>query len=192
MAALRAAGHDVRVLSRRTGPGLTTGDLLTREGIPEALTGADVVVHCATANAESDITAAADLFAEAKRAGVGRLVLISIVGIDRIPLPFYRQRLEIERLLIGSGLPHTIQRATQFHSLIDRMCSVQKRLPVLLAPRLSFQPIDVTDVADRLTDLASGNRRAAPRTSAARRCSGPGCWPGSGRRRPAPGNRSCR
>src|SRR5690606_42019410 len=86
-------------------------------------------------------------------AGVGHLVLISIVGIDRIPLPCYRQRLEIERLLIGSG---TIQRATQFHSLIDRMCSVQKRLPVLLAPRLSFQPIDVTDVADRLTDLASG------------------------------------
>ncbi|MFW5417881.1 NAD(P)H-binding protein [Nocardiopsis sp. CNT-189] len=155
-AALRAAGHRVRVLSRRTGPGLTTGDLLTGEGVPQALDGADTVVHCATANAGSDITAAANLFAEADRAGVGHLVLISIVGIDRIPLPFYRQRLEIERLLIGSGLPHTIQRATQFHSLIARVFAVQRPLPVLLAPRLPLQPIDVADVADRLTGLASG------------------------------------
>ncbi|WP_017591852.1 SDR family oxidoreductase [Nocardiopsis potens] len=156
-AALRTAGHRVRVLSRRTGPGLTTGDLLTGEGVPQALDGADTVVHCATANAGSDITAAANLFAEADRAGVGHLVLISIVGIDRIPLPFYRQRLEIERLLTGSGLPHTIQRATQFHSLIARIFAAQKRLPVLLVPRIPFQPIDVTDVADRLTELASGD-----------------------------------
>jgi nucleoside-diphosphate-sugar epimerase len=30
---LRAAGHDVRALSRRSGPGLMTGDLLTGAGL---------------------------------------------------------------------------------------------------------------------------------------------------------------
>src|SRR4051812_18699976 len=42
---LRATGHDVRALSRRSGPGLTTGDLLTGAGIREALTGVDTVLH---------------------------------------------------------------------------------------------------------------------------------------------------
>ncbi|SFP67604.1 NAD dependent epimerase/dehydratase family protein [Geodermatophilus dictyosporus] len=37
VARLRAAGHDVRALSRRNGPGLTTGDLLTGAGIAEAV-----------------------------------------------------------------------------------------------------------------------------------------------------------
>jgi uncharacterized protein YbjT (DUF2867 family) len=45
---LRTAGHDVRALSRRRGPGLTTGDLLTGEGIAEAVAGADTVLHLAT------------------------------------------------------------------------------------------------------------------------------------------------
>ena len=33
---LEAAGHDVRALSRRSGPGLTTGDLRTGAGLKRA------------------------------------------------------------------------------------------------------------------------------------------------------------
>ena len=153
-AALRAAGHDVRAMSRRTGPGLTTADLLTGEGLAAAVEGAETVVHCATAQSAGDVDAARNLFTAAREAGVGHVVLISIVGIDAIPLPFYRQRLEIEELLRASGLAHTIQRATQFHSLIDRLFATQRRLPVLLVPRVSAQPIGVGDVAARLTALA--------------------------------------
>ncbi|HEX6418886.1 MAG TPA: NAD-dependent epimerase/dehydratase family protein, partial [Acidimicrobiales bacterium] len=49
---LRNAGHDVRVLSRRSREGgegieFVTGDLATGEGIDAAAEGTDIVVHCA-------------------------------------------------------------------------------------------------------------------------------------------------
>jgi uncharacterized protein YbjT (DUF2867 family) len=81
-------------------------------------------------------------------------VLISIVGIDHIPLGHYRDKVEVERLVVESGVPHTILRATQFHALVERLFSVQRRLPVLLAPTFALQPIAVEDVADRLVELA--------------------------------------
>ena len=45
---LIAADHDVRVLSRRSGPGLTTGDLERRQGLKRALDGVHTVLHLAT------------------------------------------------------------------------------------------------------------------------------------------------
>ncbi|WP_433544512.1 hypothetical protein ACQPZG_04910 (plasmid) [Streptomyces sp. CA-294286] len=38
---------------------------------------------------------------------------MSIVGVDRIGLPYYRAKRESERILADSGLPWTVQRATQ-------------------------------------------------------------------------------
>ena len=46
------------------------------------------------------------------------LVYISIVGVDRLPMFYYRAKLAAEQLLAGSGLPYSILRATQFHSLL--------------------------------------------------------------------------
>ncbi|HZB20728.1 MAG TPA: NAD(P)H-binding protein [Blastococcus sp.] len=153
---LRAAGHDVRALSRRRDPGFATGDLLTGSGIDAAVTGADTVVHLATGLRRKDVVIAQTLLDAARRSEVGHLVLISIVGIDHIPLGFYRDKVEIERLVAESGVPHTILRATQFHTLVEQLFTVQRRLPVLLAPSFDVQPIAPADVADRLVELASG------------------------------------
>src|SRR5215218_2535655 len=152
---LQAAGHDVRALSRRGGPGLTTGDLRTGAGIPEAVAGADTVLHLATGpRGKGDVELTRTLLGAAADAGVRHLVLISIVGIDDIPLPYYRDKLVVERLVRESGLPHTILRATQFHSLVQTLFTVQRPLPVVLAPAIRLQPIAVEDVADRLVELA--------------------------------------
>ena len=70
VAALRAAGQWVRVLSRRTGPGLTTGDLVANVGLREALDGAHTVVHLATASNKTDVDAARNLFAAARQAQI--------------------------------------------------------------------------------------------------------------------------
>ncbi|GAA3878279.1 NAD(P)H-binding protein [Leifsonia kafniensis] len=156
VAALRAAGQWVRVLSRRTGPGLTTGDLLANVGLREALDGAHTVVHLATAGNKTDVDAARNLFAAARQAKISHLVLISIVGVDQIPLPYYRDKVTIERLLLDSGLPHTILRSSQFHPLLDRIFSVQHRMSVVLAPTFRVQPIDTAEVAARLTELTLG------------------------------------
>jgi uncharacterized protein YbjT (DUF2867 family) len=150
-ARLRDAGHDVRALSRSTGPGLTTGDLLTGEGIPEAIAGVDAVVHLATGARDVDQAKAA--IGAARAADVEHFVLISIVGIEDIPLGYYRGKLEIEEALVDSGLPHSILRATQFHQFVEAIFRRPRLSPLILAPAFSFQPISTDEVAARLVEL---------------------------------------
>lgn len=150
-ALLRAAGHDVRALSRRSGPGLTTGDLLTGEGIPAAIAGVDTVVHLATGR--NDVAQGRAAISAARAADVEHFVLISIVGIEQIPLGYYKGKVEIERALVESGVPHTVLRATQFHQFVDAIFRGQRLSPVILAPAFSFQPISTAEVAARLAEL---------------------------------------
>ncbi|MGE2721529.1 SDR family oxidoreductase [Mycolicibacterium celeriflavum] len=154
------AGHDVRALSRRSHVGYTgvhwaQADLLTGTGLEAAVDGAEVVVHCATQpTGDKDVTAMRNLVASAGRAGVAHIVHVSIVGIDRIPLPYYRTKLRAEQVLEASGLGHTVLRATQFHDLIRTIFELQRYSPVLSAFRdVRFQPIDTADAAARLVEL---------------------------------------
>ena len=114
-----------------------------------------VVVHCATQpTGGKDVTSTQNLLAAAQRAGVGHLVYISIVGVDRIPLPYYKTKLRVEQVLAASHVGHTVLRATQFHDLIAAIFSAQRLSPVLFALRgVDFQPIDTRDVAARLVEL---------------------------------------
>ena len=159
---LSALRHDVRVLSRRpqpppgspTGHAWFTGDLRTGEGIDAALAGADAVVHCATSQ-RGEQAAAGNLIAAASRTGRPHLIYISIVGVDKVPLFYYKHKLASEALISGSGLPWTILRATQFHDLILTFCQSLARLPVMPVPGISVQPVDVREVAGRLAELAT-------------------------------------
>lgn len=152
---LRADGHEVRVLSRHAQPyGV---DL--REGgaaLDAAVEGVDTIVHCATTQTGGDEKAAANLIAAARRAGVGHLVYISIVGIDQVPFPYYRIKLAVEKQIEESGLGWTVLRATQFHDLLVMFFRAVSKLPVMPLPAgVSDQPIEVGEVADRLAELAS-------------------------------------
>ena len=84
---------------------------------------------------------------------VDHLIYISIVGVDRNPFGYYRQKLAAERAIEASGVPFTILRATQFHPFISRLVDAQRPLPVRLAPKIRLQPIAVEEVADRLVEL---------------------------------------
>lgn len=162
---LHAAGHEVRVLSRRARPAgdsfpyrSVAVDLRLGVGIDQAVADVDVVIHCATTLRGGDVEAARNLIDAARRAGSPHLVYISIVGVDRMPFGYYGSKLAVERLIEGSGLPWTILRATQFHDMIVRMWATQRWLPVTLAlAGVSFQPIDVREIADRLVELAAGS-----------------------------------
>ena len=145
-------GRPVRVLSRRPPPagrgpvGWATGNLRTGRGIDAAVAGLDVIVHCATGL--GDVGAARHLIESARRARSPQVVYISIVGVDRIPIGYYKSKLEVERLVENSGLPWTVLRATQFHQLIVRGCQALARLPVMLVPAcIAFQPVDAREVA---------------------------------------------
>lgn len=132
------------------------GDLRTGRGVNTALAGADVVVHCAT-DYRREVETVRTLVEAARWAGtLPHLVYVSIVGVDRVPLGYYRAKLAAEELIAGSGLPYTILRATQFHALVRTILAGAARLPVLPAPKWRFQPVDVRDVAGRLAELAVG------------------------------------
>jgi uncharacterized protein YbjT (DUF2867 family) len=134
------------------------GDLRTGAGLDAALSEVDTVVHCASSARRHDIEHASRLVEAARRADGPHIVFVSIVGVDRIPLSYYRTKLAVERMLEASGLPWTVLRATQFHDLLLRLFTVQRRLPVLLLPAgTRFQPVDVRDVAGRLATLAAGD-----------------------------------
>ncbi|MEU8622200.1 NAD(P)H-binding protein [Streptomyces sp. NPDC048623] len=152
---LRLAGYEVRVLSRHSQPYAV--DL--REGGPAldaALDGVDTVVHCAT-TPRGDDDSTRNLVAAAGRAGVRHLVYISIVGVDRVPFPYYRTKLACEKIVEGSGLGWTILRTTQFHDLVHRFLALFAKAPVMLVlGGVSDQPIEVAEVADRLCELAAG------------------------------------
>lgn len=158
------AGREVRVMSRRPQPAhdsaryeWATADLRSGQGAGEAVAGATVIVHCATAfGRRPEAQVARTLVEAAKRADQPHLVYVSIVGVDRVPLGYYQGKLTAERLIEDSGLPYTILRATQFHDLIRAVFATAAKAPVIPVPDLRFQSVDVGEVAARLTELALG------------------------------------
>ncbi|MFE7792083.1 SDR family oxidoreductase [Streptomyces sp. NPDC057460] len=150
---LRTGGHEVRVLSRRSQPYAV--DLRDGTGLGAAVDGVDTIVHCATQPRGGDDTAAGHLIEAAKRAVVPHLVHVSIVGVDRVPLGYYRVKREVEQMVEGSGLGWTILRSTQFHDLALRVLAAAARLPVMPLPAgVRLQSIDTGEVADRPAELA--------------------------------------
>jgi uncharacterized protein YbjT (DUF2867 family) len=157
---LVAAGHVVRVMSRRAGTadagapnGRATADLLTGEGLDEALKDVELVLHCASSprkrTRETDVEGTRRLLEAAARAGKPALFYISIVGVDRIPFGYYKAKLAAEKLVEAYAGPWTILRATQFHELLDQFLRMLVRLPFAMLPtNWQFQPIAAAEVAD--------------------------------------------
>ncbi|MFB6808975.1 SDR family oxidoreductase [Streptomyces sp. NPDC056387] len=156
VARLRAAGHDVRVLSRHAKDHPV--DLRDGSGLEAAMAGAEVVVHCASSPRGGDDVAAGHLIEAARRAGtVTNVVYISIVGVDVIPFGYYTVKYKVERMLEESGLGVTILRTTQFHDLVAMAVDALAKVPVVPLPLpkgVRVQPIAVAEVADRMAELA--------------------------------------
>ncbi len=155
---LRDAGYDVRVLSRsnhesQDGVDYLVGDLQSGTGIEPALQGTETVLHLAGGR-KGDDEATRNLVRAASRAGVQHLVYISVIGADRVPVSWFRSKLGAERAVADSGLPWTTLRAAQFHDLVLTMVEKMARLPVVPIPGgLRFQPVDASEVANRLVAL---------------------------------------
>jgi len=154
---LLAQGYTVRILSRSAKPTIpgvewAQAELETGNGVTDALVGVDTLVHSAsspTKTAQVDVEGTKPLLDMAKQAGVNHFLYISIVGIDKIPLPYYTLKLETEKVVMNGGVPWSILRITQFHTLIDTMFGGLTKLPLigLLPAHLKFQPIDPRDAA---------------------------------------------
>jgi uncharacterized protein YbjT (DUF2867 family) len=156
---LQERGHAVTLMSRRgTGPGGIRGDLATGRDLDTALAGAEVVVHAATDPQgdpwQVDVAGTRRLVQAVDRGRLRHLVYVSIVGVDRIPWGYYRAKFAAEQVLLASGLPVTLLRATQYHEFVDLVLDTARRGPVLPVPMgWRVQPVDVADVAEHLADV---------------------------------------
>ena len=154
----------LRVLCRRPPPANVPPhqewmqlDLL-KDPLEPAVQGVRAVIHLASTKTASDRdeTACRRLLAAAEAAGIAHFVVISIIGCDRIPLPFYATKLAIEAAVRASGVPWSIVRVSQFHSFVARLVesAATSPLPTPIIDDLRFQPVDEREVAERLLELA--------------------------------------
>lgn len=153
---LRSRGHETVAASRRTGV-----DLVTGHGLGDVLEGADAVVHTATSQSRPqavDVAGARRIGESLQRLGSrAHVVSVSIVGCDRVPWPYYRAKVDAERALEAAGIPATVVRATQFHSLAAFLGGAGRvgRLSPAIGD-MRVQPVDIDWVARRLADHATG------------------------------------
>lgn len=157
---LKGDGHDVVAASRSTG-----ADVLTGEGLAEALTGADVLVDLTNSPSFDDdpvmdffTRSSANLVAAAKEAGVGHYVALSIVGVDDLPESGYmRAKVVQEKTIAGSGLPYSVVRATQFQEFAAAIVSSLETDDEVRAPDALIQPIAADDVVAEVARVAVGS-----------------------------------
>src|SRR2546426_6516769 len=161
VARLVEQGHEVRVLSRRPSPKLPAGvqtvrgDLSSDEAVRDAVWHANAVLHAASNTGlglgRGDVDGTQRLLQIAARAAsVTHFLYVSIVGIDRIPLAYYRRKLACEQLVAASGIGHTILRATQFHELLSAALLAVERWPLVPLPvSWRFQPVAAEEAAAR-------------------------------------------
>lgn len=156
-ATLNGAGHQTVAASRSSG-----ADVLTGEGLAQALDGADVLVDVINSPSFDDepvmqffTTATRNLVDAAKSANVGHYVALSIVGCDGLPESGYmRAKVVQERTITESGLPYTIVRATQFHEFGEGITDSLMVGDEVRAPDGRIQPIAADEVAAEVARVA--------------------------------------
>jgi uncharacterized protein YbjT (DUF2867 family) len=154
--ALREQGHDPVAISRSVGV-----DVITGEGLADALTAAEVVIDVATGPSpdqaeatEFFTTAARNLHEAGERAGVDRMVVVSIVGTDRYVGGYGAAKIEHERAALSGPIPARILRATQFHEFVSLLLDWGRTGEVAYVPKMRTQPVAASAVAEKLVELA--------------------------------------
>ncbi len=154
---LLASGHSLRAAEPGEAKEVewAQADLISGQGLAEAVSGVAIILHAASnaVKRQVDVDGTKLLLQQAQSAGVKHFLYISIVGIEDIDFSYYQNKLAAEQLIMESGLPWTIQRATQFHSFIDRLLGPMTRLPIALVPTdWQFQAISDGETAEHLVE----------------------------------------
>ena len=155
---LNANGHEAVPHSPATGL-----DLLTGQGLPEALEDASVVVNLTNSPAFDDASlvffqqSMDNLLPAASTAAVGHAVVLSIVGADQVPgLVYYRAKVLQEDILKAGPVPYSIVRATQFFEFMNATAVETADDETVRLPEVLVQPIASADVAQAVADVSTG------------------------------------
>ncbi|WP_114941214.1 SDR family oxidoreductase [Mucilaginibacter endophyticus] len=154
---LTEAGHEVIIGSPSKGI-----DVVSGEGLEQALDGTDVVIDLSNSSSPDDETAlnffraaGKNLAALEKKADVKHHLVLSIVGTDRATyIGYLKAKKEQEDNIKSSGIPYTIIRSTQFHEHITTLIAVQGNDTEVNISTVEYQPIAAADVVDLVVKLA--------------------------------------
>jgi uncharacterized protein YbjT (DUF2867 family) len=152
---LAERGHQVVPVARSAGVDVITGD-----GLAAALAGVDGIVDAATGPSAEEqpateffTTAAGNLQRAGERAGVRRLVVVSIIGTDRFTGGYGAAKLAHERTALAGPVPARVLRAAQFHEFVPQLVEWGTRGQVSYVPRMRIQPVAARTVGEVLADL---------------------------------------
>ncbi|MFD7134855.1 SDR family oxidoreductase [Streptomyces sp. NPDC059894] len=155
---LKADGHEAVPHSQSTGV-----DVITGQGLAEAVADADVLVNLTNSPTFDDAspaffqTSMDNLLAAAHKGGVGHVVILSIVGADQVPgLDYYRAKVLQEDILKAGPVPYSIVRATQFMEFMDAILSWTTEGDTVRLPTTPLQLIAAQDVSDTVAEVAVG------------------------------------
>jgi uncharacterized protein YbjT (DUF2867 family)/nitrite reductase/ring-hydroxylating ferredoxin subunit len=152
-------GHEVVAASRRS-----RVDVVTGEGLAEALKGASVVVDVTNSPSFEDAalmkfftTATHNLLAGEAAAGVRHHVMLSVVGTDRLlQSGYFRAKWAQERLIKDSSIPCSVVQATQFFESLQSIADAATHGDAVRVPPVRIQPIAADDVARTVAKIATG------------------------------------
>jgi uncharacterized protein YbjT (DUF2867 family) len=153
---LTERGHDVVAISRTRGV-----DVITGEGLDEALAGVECIVDAATGPSpeqgvatEFFMTATRNLQEAGERAGVQRIVVVSIINTDRLNGGYSIAKAAHERAMLSGPIPARVLRAAQFHEFVEQLVQWGTQGNVAYVPEMRTQLVAARTVAEALADLA--------------------------------------
>jgi uncharacterized protein YbjT (DUF2867 family) len=158
---LKVSDYKVKITSRRKPDGIghfewVYSDLLSGEGLDEAVKDVEVIIHAATSpikNSRLIEVSGLEKFLS-KLQDIKQFIYPSIVGIEEIPLKYYKLKYEGEELLKNSSIPYTIVRATQFHGFVENLFLSKPIFKRYVIPgNIKFQSVDAGEFANHLIDL---------------------------------------
>jgi uncharacterized protein YbjT (DUF2867 family) len=175
--ALLARGHEIRALvserpgaerelpeSAAAGLDVRPADVRKAASLAGAFDGSEAVIHTVAVPterrqkfAEVNVAGVANVVAEARRAGVRRIVHMGALGGDPAsPYPYLRSKGQGEALVIGSGIPHVVLQPSLLFGEGDDFfprLAFSLMFPIVPVPgdgKARFQPLHVEDIAQAL------------------------------------------
>src|SRR5918995_4664310 len=153
---LEQRGHEVVPIARSKGV-----DVVSGEGLDAALAGAETIIDTATGPSPDQEEATAFFTASAQNlqragaaAGAKRIVIVSIIGIDKFQGGYNAAKVAQERTLLEGPLPIRIVRAAQFHEFVDQVVGWTIQDGVAHVPEFRTQLVAARVVAEALADAA--------------------------------------
>src|SRR5919112_2491862 len=156
---LESRGYDVVPISRSHGVAVVTG-----EGLDPALAGVDTIIDVAT-GPSPDQRAATDFFVASarnlqeagERAGVRRLVVVSIIGIDEFTGGYNAAKVAHEQAALAGPIPTRIVRAAQFHEFVEELMKWGTQGDVSYVWPMRTQLVAARTVAEEVVELATAS-----------------------------------